>query len=203
MATLPFVVQPRRKPILERIGTEESGIIEVERRGYLTSGEKAFVQQVQQFDGGTTEIVTLSRHVARRHSLGADKAYRLIAGIISNNVADEDADLCIEIEKEFAEELTDVVKNLSASQVREDLVFACCILRYRVNPDFEISDIHNLHPDLIGALATLYRDEDSRSIEAFKREEEEGAAEKSISVEEAEKKPVKTRESRSKTTTGA
>ena len=47
MAPLPFVVEPRRKPIVERVGNEESGVIEIERRGYLTTGEKTFVQQVQ------------------------------------------------------------------------------------------------------------------------------------------------------------
>jgi hypothetical protein len=200
MATLPFVVQPRRQPILERIGTEESGQIEVERRGYLTAGEKAFVQQVQQFDNGTTEIVTVSRRVARKHGLGMDKAYNLVLAIISNATT-EDQDLAGQIEEEFAEELTNVVKGLSAGQVREELVMAACLLKYRVNPDFEISEIATIHPDLISGLAELYRDEDKRSVEAFKKDEEE-APSKPVSVEEAEKKPVKTTASRSKTSTG-
>jgi len=200
MATLPFVVQPRRQPILERIGSEESGQIEVERRGYLTAGEKAFVQQVQQFDNGTTEIVTVSRRVARKYGLGMDKAYNLVLAIISNSVT-EDQKLVGEIEEEFAEDLTNVVKGLSAGQVREELVMAACLLKYRVNPDFEISEISSIHPDLISDLAALYRDEDRRSVEAFKKDEEE-APSKPVSVEEAEKKPVKTTPSRSKTTTG-
>jgi hypothetical protein len=200
MATLPFVVQPRRQPILERIGSEESGQIEVERRGYLTAGEKAFVQQVQQFDNGTTEIVTVSRRVARKYGLGMDKAYNLVLAIISNSVT-EDQKLVGEIEEEFAEDLTNVVKGLSAGQVREELVMAACLLKYRVNPDFEISEISSIHPDLISDLAALYRDEDRRSVEAFKKDEEEVPS-KLVSVEEAEKKPVKTTPSRSKTTTG-
>ena len=48
MGKLPFVVQPRLKAIKERIGSEDAGYIEIERRGYLTSGEKSFVQQIQQ-----------------------------------------------------------------------------------------------------------------------------------------------------------
>lgn len=202
MATLPFVVQPRRQPILERIGTEESGQIEVERRGYLTAGEKAFVQQVQQFDNGTTEIVTVSRRVARKYALGMDKAYNLVLAIISNS-GTEDQELVGQIEEEFAEDLTNVVKGLSAGQVREELVMAACLLKYRVNPDFEISEIATIHPDLIGGLAALYRDEDKRSVEAFKKDEEEETPSRPVSVEEAEKKPVKTTASRSKTTTGA
>lgn len=200
MAPLPFVVQPRRQPITERIGTEESGIIEIERRGYLTGGEKAFVQQVQQYDGSTTEIVAVSRQVARKYGLGLDRAYRLILAIISNGDFD-DKELVAKAEEDFVEELNDVVKSLSASQVREELVFACCMLRYRVDPDFDISQIHAVHPDLIAGLSALYRDEEARSIEAFKKDDEDGAH-PVISVEEAEKKPVKTRASRSKNTTG-
>ncbi len=201
MATLPFVVQPRRQPILELIGSEESGQIEVERRGYLTAGEKAFVQQVQQFDNGTTEIVTVSRRVARKYGLGMDKAYNLVLAIISNAATEED-ELVSQVEEEFAEELTNVVKGLSAGQVREELVMSACLLKYRVNPDFEITEISTIHPDLIGGLATLYRDEEARSIEAFKTKENEEEAKQSASVEEAEKKPVKTTASRSKTSTG-
>jgi hypothetical protein len=200
MATLPFVVQPRRQPILERIGSEESGQIEIERRGYLTAGEKAFVQQVQQFDNGTTEIVTVSRRVARKYGLGMDKAYSLVLAIISNS-ATEEQELVGQIEEEFAEDLTNVVKSLSAGQVREELVMAACLLKYRVNSDFEISEISGIHPDLISGLALLYRDEDRRSVDAFKKDEEESPS-KPVSVEEAEKKPVKTTGSRSKTTTG-
>lgn len=200
MATLPFVVQPRRQPILERVGSEESGQIEIERRGYLTAGEKAFVQQVQQFDNGTTEIVTVSRRVARKYGLGMDRAYNLVLAIISNS-STEEQELVDQIEEEFTEDLTNVVKSLSAGQVREELVTAACLLKYRVNSDFEISEISAIHPDLIKDLALLYRDEDRRSVEAFKKDEEKGSP-KPASVEEAEKKPVKTTASRSKSSTG-
>ena len=33
---LPFVIQPKRKPEKIKIGTEESGIIEILRYGYLS-----------------------------------------------------------------------------------------------------------------------------------------------------------------------
>jgi hypothetical protein len=201
MAPLPFVVQPRRQPILERIGTEESGIIEVERRGYLTTGEKSLVQQVQQSGDGTAEIVTLSRQIARKYALGMDKAYNLIIAVISNSKA-EDQKLAEEIETEFAEELTSIVKGLASGQIREELIFAFCLLRYRVDPDFAIEDIQTVHPDIISGLAALYRDEESRSLEAFNTPQE-GASEKAPSIEEVEKKSVKTGTSRSKTTTGA
>jgi hypothetical protein len=203
MAKLPFVVEPRRKPILEKIGSESSGIIEVERRGYLTTGEKAFVQQVQQFDNGTTEIVTVSRRVARKYSLGMDRAYNIVVGIISGSTSpNEDIELVSSIEEEFAEEMTAVVKGLAAGQVREELVLAACILKYRVDNDFSIEEINNVHPDIIEGLAALYRDEDKRSLEAFKEESINKEEATVNSIEEAEKKPEKATRSRSKTTTG-
>lgn len=196
---LPFVVKPRREPIIEQIGNDESGIIEVERRGYLTTGEKAFVQQVQQSDNGTNEIVTTSRQVARRYGLGMDKAYTLVLALISNGeISEGDKENAAKIEEEFAEQLTNVVKSLALSQAREDLVMAACIIKYRIDMDFDVSEISNIHPDLITDLAKLYRDEDNKSLEAFKEKEEKEVK----SVEEAEKKHKKAIASRSRTTIG-
>ena len=203
MARLPFVVQPKRQPILEQIGSEESGLIEIERRGYLTAGEKSFVQQVQQFDNGTTEIITVSRRVAREYGLGMDKAYNLVLTIISGAAADaENAELVRKIEAEFAEDLTGVVKGLAAGQTREELVFAACLVKYRIDPDFEIGEISGLHPDIISGLAKLYREEEARSIDAWQVEHADDQAQPVTSVEEAEKKPAKGNTSRSKNTIG-
>lgn len=200
MAALPFVVQPKRQPILETIGTEESGQIQIERRGYLTTGEKAFVQQVQQFDNGTTEIVTVSRRVARGHGLGMDRAYGLVLAIISGAELEnkEDESLIRQVEEEFAEDLTNVVKGLAAGQAREDLVMAACMIKYRVDAEFQIGDVASVHPDLIAGLAALYRDEDKRSVEAFNKDEERAAK---PTIEEAEKKPESGLKSRSKNST--
>lgn len=198
MANLPFVVQPRRQPITELIGSDDSGKIEIKRLGYLTSGEKSFVQQVQQYDGGTSEIVTLSRRVARQCGTTMDKSYNLILAIISGNSDDEeDSEIIDRIEVEFAEELTGIVRGLSTVQLREELVMAACLIKYRVNPDFEIGDISTIHPDLIADLAQLYRDEERRSVEAFIKADGDGLM-KQQSAEETEKKHSGSTKSRSK-----
>lgn len=205
MSVLPFVVQPKRKPILERIGSEESGIIEIERRGYLTTGERSFVQQVQQTDNGTTEIVTLSRRVSRAYGLGMDKAYNLVLQVISGSSAkdEEQSEIIDKIESEFTEEVTAVIQGLASSSTREELFYAACMIKYRIDPDFDISQILSVHPDLIAELATLYRDEERRSVEAFNvLGDDNGEAVKKPSIEEVEKKPVKATASRSKNTTG-
>lgn len=202
MVKLPFVVQPRLQPIIERIGTEESGQIEIERRGYLTTGEKAFVQQVQQFDNGSSEIITLTRQIARRYGLSMDKAYTLVVSIVSGaSVEDKDRpELIGEIEKEFAESFTEIVKGIASSQVREDLVMAACLIKYRIDKDFDISNISEVHPDIIEGLARLYVDEEQKSVEAFSKKDDEGVKQ---SIEEIEKKQPKTQGSRSRSTTGS
>jgi hypothetical protein len=201
MVSLPFVVQPKRKPITERIGSEDSGVIEVIRKGYLTSGEKAFVQQVQQYDNGTSDIVTLSRRIARKYGLTMDRGYGMVLAIISgDSVSDEeDSNRIQEIELEFADELNGVIKGLSATQVREELVMAACLLKYRVDPEFDIESISGIHPDLISGLAKLYREEERRSIEAFKEMiDEDGGV---PTIEETEKKHSKGFRSRLESTT--
>jgi len=201
MANLPFVVQPRRQPITELIGSEDSGKIEIKRLGYLTSGEKSFVQQVQQYDGGTSEIVTLSRRVSRQCGISMDKSYGLILAIISGNSNDDqDNDIIDQIELQFAEELTSIVRGLSTTQLREDLVMAACLIKYRVNPDFEFGDISAIHPDLIADLAQLYRDEEQRSLQAFVKAGGDDLV-KRQSTEETEKKHSGNTKSRSKVIT--
>lgn len=198
MVNLPFVVQPKRPTTKAKVGTEESGIIEVERRGYLTSGEKAFVQEVQQYEDSTADLVALSRKISRFYSISLDHAYRLALEVISGTTSDERA---VEIEEKFAPELSATLKSLSSAKLREELVMAACLLRYRVNSSMEISDVMELHPDLIAGLAELYREEELKIIDDFTDKEEEA---KQPTIEEIEKKPVKaTGRSPSKTTTGA
>lgn len=184
MATLPFVVQPRLKPIIELIGSEDSGKIEIERRGYLTSGEKAFVQQVLQHDNGTSELISLARKVSRRFSLKLDQSYELVLKIISNTSEDEQAE---EIEKEFAEDIAMVIKNLASAQSKEEILTATCMIRYRIDPDFEMEDIVKIHPDIIAGLAALYKEEESKSVEKLTPGQEPVKP----SAEEIEKKPLK------------
>ena len=65
MAKLPFVVEPRRKPEIVTIGTEDSGTIEIVRKGYLTAGEKAFMQSQSSNDTVLRSLLSLAREVAK------------------------------------------------------------------------------------------------------------------------------------------
>lgn len=201
MAKLPFVVQPRRQPIKELIGSEDSGQIEVERRGYLTTGEKSFVQQVQQYEDGTSEIITVSRRISNRYDIPLDKAYATVMSIVSGNSTNRQCtdEQMAEIERDFAEELTAVVKGMALAQAREELVTAACMLKYRVDSDFELSEMTEIHPDIVSGLARLYREEEAKVVDAFQEKGEEGQV---ISVEEIEKKQKRGGRSPSKNITG-
>jgi hypothetical protein len=73
------------------------------------------------------------------------------------------------------------------------------MLRYRVDPDFEIGEVGKIHPDIIAGLVALYRDEESKSLKAFIDADE--LTTEHVSVEETEKKSSKATKSHSRTTT--
>lgn len=184
MAKLPFVVQPKLKPIIEKIGTEDSGVIEIERRGYLTGAEKSFVQQIQQQDVGTMQLVALSRRVSREKKIPLEKAYNIIVEVLTGETKNRIAN---EIESEYAEDIQSAVNSISASRTKEDLINAACLLIHRVDPTIEMGTVVELHPDIITGLSNLFKEEDMKSVEKLRKPEEE-KEQTEISVDEIEKK---------------
>lgn len=190
MAKLPFAIEPRLKPIIEKIGDEASGIIEIERRGYLTSGERSFVQQIQTQDDATLNLIGLSRKISKEKGIGLDKAYQLVVDIMTGGANDA---LSIQVESEFAEEIQTAINKLTTSRLRDEIIMASALLMYRVNSELTIEDVMEIHPDIINGLAELYRDEEMKSIEKLKasrkkanQKEDDGVI---LDVEEIEKKP--------------
>lgn len=181
-AKLPFIVQPRLKPVTELIGSEESGQFQIERRGYLTSGEKSFMTQARSADDTSSKIVGLARKVAAKNRLDLNKAYELVSLAIAGNTKNNAK--VAEVEKDFPGELSDVFSLLATSQAKEGLLQATCLMMYRVDTDWTIRDTMELHPDLLDGLVALYVDEENKSIEALDPE-----LKKESSLEEIEKKP--------------
>jgi hypothetical protein len=183
MSGLPFVVQPRLAPVMELIGSDESGKIEVQRRGYLSVGEKAFVQQARTADSGTVELIALARKVSREINVSLDAAYNIVVGIISGTEKGKQAQ---KVEETFAEELQEIIRSLSNGQAREEMIMAAALLMNRIETGFDVSQINTIHPDIIQGLAQLYKEEEAKNIEKLKKGESEGAE---MSIEEMEKKP--------------
>ena len=103
MAKLPFVVAPRQKPVKVRIGTVESGIIENERKGYLTAGEKSFMQANGSSDKILRSLMDLSRRVASDKKITLEESYELVSSAIQGDTSKESTALWKKHEEKFTE----------------------------------------------------------------------------------------------------
>lgn len=173
---LPFVVEPRRKGELIQVGSEESGKIEIERKGYLTTGEKAFVQQTIGSDNGSHKIISLSRRVANVHKISLEEGYDMVINALANNSEIENKQhkkIINNIREDYDYELQEIVTSLNELQAKEALIIALCMLRYRIDLDITVADVLNLHPDIVSGLVDLYRYEENASTERISDESSE------------------------------
>ncbi len=63
---------------------------------------------------------------------------------------------------------------------------AACLITNRIDSEFDINDIMQIHPDIVSELAQLYRDEEMKSIERLQESGDEQKEEPKI--EQIEKK---------------
>ena len=160
---LPFVVQPRNEPIVETFGTEESGQLQIARKGYLSVAEKSFMQQATNGDQTVVGLHRLAGKVARQHDLTPQEVVDMLTKADISNPALEGHE----------EEVDQLLGGLQTYEQRRQVLGAACLVMFRISQDFSIDDIMNLHPDLISDLYGLYLDEDSRTLDAFEQVEVE------------------------------
>lgn len=185
MAKLPFVVEPRLRSAIDKIGNEEIGVFEIERKGYLTVQERNFVQQVEKTDQGTSSVLKLSRKIAQEFGIGLERAYNMVLASVGYESKDSDDELQKEVELKFSEEISDMIQGLTLMQARSEMVEALCMLIHRIDDTFTPEDLKDVHPDLIDELSKFYKEELSKSTERLKQLHDEQTA---ISAEEIEKK---------------
>ncbi len=165
--TLPFVVAPRREPITETIGTEESGQIEIQRKGYLTVAEKSFIQQASASDETVGRLNRLAGRIAREKGVQQKEVIdQLSVGNFSS-----------ELLAGYETEIDEIVTVMSTFEHRRKIVAASCLLYFRIDQDWSIEDTLELHPDLVDGLYLLFAEEDAKSTEAFDKVEQEGSSE--------------------------
>lgn len=153
---LPFVVQPRLEPIVEQVGTEESGIIEIQRRGYLSVAEKAIVQQATQGDDSIRKMYALGGRIAR--DTGKQQLEVMQDLMLSERPS---------YMEPFEDEILESMIEMMAYQERVDIVQATALLICRIDEKWSVDQSMDLHPDLVKALSQLYVEEDKRSTEAL------------------------------------
>lgn len=169
---LPFVVTPRLTPIVETVGSDESGKIEIERRGYLTVAEKNFVQGALAGDSGLSNMHALAAKIARKEK----KSHGEVMAAFAAN--DE------EYLAPYSDEISAVLVGMLAYQEKYKIVAATALSVSRLSAEITVEDVLEFHPDILEDLVRLYEDEDRKSIEkleaateatpAAKAEQEEG-----------------------------
>lgn len=153
---LPFVVQPRLKPIVEQLGTEDSGIIEIERKGYLTVSEKAIVQGAMGENNALTEAYMSARIISKKHGVSVQQVFEDIG-------LDEQPDYLSEERHEVAR----IMSQMLAHEEKLRLVAATAMIISRVSADWDPNDTVGLHPDLQAQLYKLYTEEDKKCVDAL------------------------------------
>ena len=159
--TLPFVVAPRREPIIEILGTEESGQIEVHRKGYLTVAEKSFMQQATNGDETVSLLHRLASKVAKKRGVQAQEVVEVLG---SGNFQDPLLD-------GYEDEISEIYSAMGNYEQRRKIISATCLLYFRISQEWSIEDTMEMHPDLVDALYVLFQEEDAKSTEAFERVE--------------------------------
>lgn len=185
MAKLPFIVEPRLKPRKEVLGTEASGKIEIERRGYLTAAERAFMQSQVSEDGSTQEIVRLCRKIGLKHKIDMQAAYELLSEVMAGTASSKAA---LKIADEYEAEISAIMTEMMDTEARKSLIAALCLLMYRIDSEIEADEVLNLHRDLLEALEQLYKDEESRSTKRLVQLIPEGENGDANSIDSLEKK---------------
>jgi hypothetical protein len=162
-SNLPFIVQPRREPIIEVLGTEESGQIEMKRLGYLTVAEKMYVQSTVTADGSVAALHRLAARISNETEVPVQQ--------VLQDFAEDRAYL-----KPYSLEISEALTMMMSYQEKLRIVSVAALLTLRVNDQITIEDVMDLHPDLMDAIYLLYLEEEEKSIAAFEKREEDEAA---------------------------
>ena len=154
---LPFVVQPRLEPIMERVGTEESGIIEIKRQGYLSVAEKTMVEQATSDMSDASDLIDVVREIASAEG-------RSVSEIFEELQNSEKASPLLE---KYATQIATASGSAQNQQRKIQIVAATALILCRIDAEWTVEQSMDLHPDLLEGLYQLYQEEDARSLAAF------------------------------------
>lgn len=159
MAVLPFVVQPKKNTEIVRLGNEEIGIIEIERKGYLSVAEKAFVDNVTQGSDGVSQIVFLANKLSKQHKTTPEKAYIAITEVMQGKVEGRLNEI---IANECGEDLAAITSRMTESIQRRAIAAATVLIQTRINHEWTFEDTLTLDPELLNQFVELYDREEQR-----------------------------------------
>jgi len=169
MKTLPFVIQPKKSFAPYRIGNEEVGFIDIERRGYLTVSEKSFVESIMQGSDGVTLIISLANKVSSKLKIKVETAYSSIVAAMGHGEEDEHTST---IRAEYADEIASILSEMTDAMQKRGLAAATILIQSRIDRDWSVEDTLTLDPLMIEEFAKFYDLEESRNTDP----QEEGLA---------------------------
>lgn len=186
MRKLPFTVQPRRKPAKVTIGNEDVGMFEIERRGYLSVGEKAAFQQVVTQQEGTDVLRKLIVAISEQEGIKVEKAHELLVKLLQQKkmTAKEE-----EILAKFNAEILHMLQVFQRDTIHSNMVMATVLMVLRVDSDWTFEDTANLDSVIIEQLAELYNAEDAKSMEELSFMSPKGANPEGKQPKESEPLP--------------
>jgi len=164
---LPFIVQPRLQPIVEIVGTEDSGQIEIERKGYLTVSEKAIVQSAMKGDESLAETMRAAAKIAQ--------AEGMTVGEVFNDIGKDPRPEYLE---KHEDTLLEMFSSMMQQEQRMKLVAVTALILTRVDAGWDAASTSDLAPELIDAIFQLYQEEEKRSVEALEEAAKQKAVEK-------------------------
>lgn len=158
MRSLPFVVKPKRHFSNVKIGNESTGIIEIERRGYLTVSEKAFVDGVTQGSDGIASIVSLATRIGSKTKHTTEDAFTGVMKAVQGDLEDPFA---VKIREEYPDEIGSILAEMTNAMQQRSVAAATILIRSRIDSEWSVDDTLNQDPELIAAFAEFYAQEES------------------------------------------
>lgn len=159
MAKLPFIVEPKAKPVKIKIGNEDTGVFEIERRGYLSVAEKSFVDGFTSASGSLREMVKVSNKISSTTKLSREDAYRCLMDVMAGNIHSK---MEKDVATTYAEEIGELMTLMSEVQSKRMIAIATILLQSRVSSDWTLDDTMELDPLVLEELSNLYDLEESK-----------------------------------------
>ena len=175
MRNLPFVVKPKRQPEKINIGNEEVGVFEIERRGYLTVGEKAAYQQVVTNKDGVQAMKSLVAKVAEEQKMPSEKASDLIGKVLKGEPLTAKEEKVLD---KYTNDFLEMLEVFRRETIHTQLIMATVLLISRVDNQWTVEDTAKLDSVVIEQLSELYQAEEAKSLETLdfmKQEKDEEA----------------------------
>lgn len=170
MFEIPFLVQPKGHVVMCQVGSEESGVFEIPEYGYLTVGEKSFLQQAESSADTTNKVLSLAHKVSKSGKLNLDKALQVVTKVLSGQVdtAQEKA-----IAEAYSSELGEILTLVVQNEQVKPIYMAHCMLMYRLSADISMEYTMKLHPDIIKGLYELCQREQGLSDTRLEKAKDE------------------------------